>query len=55
MVYDAVHLYAMAFRKLIDLNQTITGPVLSSTIRQVLQFAFTSLSLNFCYTLKNSR
>ena len=35
MAYDAIHLYAMAFRKLIDLNKTINGPTLASTIRKV--------------------
>ena len=35
MAYDAVHLYAFAFRKLIDLNKTITGPQLASAVRQV--------------------
>ena len=35
MAYDAVHLYAFAFRKLIELNKTITGPQLASAVRQV--------------------
>ena len=35
LAYDAVHLYALAFRKIIDLNKTITGPDLASAIRLV--------------------
>eukprot|EP00795_Rhopilema_esculentum_P016999 gene16998-8503_t len=35
LAYDAVHMYAFAIRKLIDMNMTVTGPAVAKTIRSI--------------------
>ena len=48
LAYDAVHIYALAIRKLIDMNMTVTGPAVAKTIRSVsLCMKLSCCSANF--------